>query len=196
MTTNALPQADRISAAQLRELQALDPQIRLLDVRTGGEFETAHIPESYNVPLDTLVHHLEGLADVDHPVVLICQTGGRASQAHDKLSAAGKDTLHILEGGMQAWQASGGDVSYGDTARWGLDRQVRLVAGTLALASVALSTVVPGAKWIAAGVGFGLAFSAVTNTCAMGMMLAKLPYNRADECDIENVLAGLNRKAA
>ncbi|MAT05248.1 MAG: sulfurtransferase, partial [Acidimicrobiaceae bacterium] len=35
----------------------------------------------------------------------------------------------------------------------------------------------------------GLLFSALTNTCAMGMLLAKLPYNRGPECVVDDVLA-------
>jgi hypothetical protein len=36
-----------------------------------------------------------------------------------------------------------------------------------------------------------LAFSAATNTCAMGNVLARLPYNQSDKCDIAGVLDGL-----
>lgn len=196
MTTTTLGAAEVIDASRLRQLQHEDPDIRILDVRTGSEFQSAHIPGSYNVPLDTLGEHVRDLADVEHPVVLVCQTGGRASQAHEKLSDAGKDTLHILEGGMAGWQASGGDVVLGDTSQWAMDRQVRLVAGSLALTGVAISTVVPGAKWLAGGVGAGLAFSAVSNTCAMAAVLSKLPYNQTgDQCDIAGVLDDLNRKS-
>ena len=53
-----------------------------------------------------------------------------------------------------------------------------------------------GAQWLAAAVGFGLFFSAVTNTCAMGMLLSKLPYNQSDRCDIEGVVAGMNQADA
>ncbi len=184
--------ADLINAAELQELRRADPAIRILDVRTGGEFETVHIPGSYNVPLDTLGEHVRDLADVEHPVVLVCQSGGRASQAHSKLSAAGKETLHILDGGMTAWQTSQGDVIRQTNARWAMDRQVRLVAGSIALAGVAVSMVVPGAKWIAGGVAAGLTYSAVSNTCAMASVLSRLPYNRTDRCDIAGVLAELN----
>lgn len=195
MTTN-LGTADIIDTTRLRELRAADPDIRILDVRTGGEFETVHIPGSYNVPLETLGEHVRDLADVEHPVVLVCQSGGRATQAHQKLTAAGKKTLHILEGGMAGWQVSGGDVVRGDTGRWAMDRQVRLAAGSLALAGVVASTVVSGAEWIAAVVGAGLAYSAVSNSCAMAAVLSRLPYNRTDRCDIQGVLAELNREAA
>ncbi|MGI9594574.1 MAG: rhodanese-like domain-containing protein [Acidimicrobiales bacterium] len=193
MTTTNLPASDTIDTNELRRLRLADPALRILDVRSGGEFETGHIPGSYNVPLDTLGEHVRDLADVEHPVVLVCQSGGRATAAHGKLTEAGKETLHILEGGMSAWQGSGGDVAGGETKRWAMDRQVRLVAGSLALAAVALSPFVPKTKWLAAAIGAGLTFSAISNSCAMAAVLAKLPYNRTDRCDIAGVLAGLNQ---
>jgi rhodanese-related sulfurtransferase len=195
MTTTTIPATDTIDTSQLRQLRHEDPDIRILDVRTGGEYETVHIPGSYNVPLDTLGEHVRDLAEVAHPVVLVCQSGGRATQAHQKLTAAGKDTLHILEGGMAAWEKASGDVVRGHTDRWAMDRQVRLVAGSLALAGVVASTVVPHAKWLAGGVAAGLTFSAISNTCTMGTALGKLPYNRTDNCDIAGVLADLNTQA-
>ncbi len=194
--TTTIPHTDTITAARLRELIDADPAVRILDVRTGGEFETVHIPGSYNVPLDTLGEHVRDLADVSHPVVLVCRSGGRASQAHAALTGAGKEALHILEGGMDSWEASGGDVARGDTQRWALDRQVRLVAGSIVLTGILASVVAPKAKWIAGGIGAGLTFSAVTDTCAMGMALSKLPYNRTDQCDIAGVLEDLNREVA
>lgn len=184
-----------IDSSQLRQLRQDDPGIRILDVRTGGEFETVHIPGSYNVPLDTLKEHAAELAAVDRPIVLVCQSGARASQAKDRLNSAGKEALYLLDGGMVAWQAAGGDVVHGENQRWAMDRQVRLVAGSIVLAGLLASTVVPKAKWLAGGVGAGLTFSALSNTCAMGTMLGKLPYNRTDNCDIEGVLGELNRAA-
>lgn len=195
MTTTNLPHTDVIDVTELRQLRHEDIDLRILDVRTGGEFESVHIPGSYNVPLDTLGEHARDLASVEHPVVLVCQSGGRATKAHEHLTDAGKDTLHILEGGIASWEAAGGDVVRGDTVRWAMDRQVRLVAGSIALAGVALSTFVPRAKWIAGGVAAGLTYSAVSNTCAMASVLSKLPYNKTDQCDIAGVLAELNREA-
>ncbi len=194
--TITLPKTDTIDAATLRHMLETDPDVRVLDVRTGGEFETVHIPGSYNVPLDTLTEHVRDLADIHHPVVLICQSGGRASQAHEKLTGQGKDRLHILDGGMNSWQAAGGEVVHGDSSRWAMDRQVRGLAGAIALAGVVASVAAPRAKWLSGGVAAGLLFSAVTNTCAMAAVLAKLPYNRTDRCDIAGVLDQISAKAA
>ena len=195
MNTATLPDTDTISTAQLRQLMNEDPLVRVLDVRTGGEFDGVHIPGSFNVPLDTLGEHAQDLADVEHPVVLVCKSGARAGQAHAKLTTAGKQRLHLLDGGMDAWEASGGDVVRSSSDTWALDRQVRFLAGAIALVAILASIVAPKAKWLAGGVSFGLSFSAATNTCAMGNVLSKLPYNQSDSCDIDGVLAEL-RKAA
>jgi rhodanese-related sulfurtransferase len=187
MTT---PVTTPINAIELRQLLVEDPTTQVLDVRTGGEYQSMHIPGSYNVPLDTLGEHGRELASLDHPVVLVCQSGARASQAHDQLTAAGKPNLRVLEGGMGSWLTAGGEVIRAGE-KWALDRQVRGAAGALVLVGILASLAIPEAKWFAGAIGFGLAFSAVTNTCAMGMMLAKLPYNRGPKCDIDGVLAGM-----
>ncbi len=54
----------------------------------------------------------------------------------------------------------------------------RHVAGGLVLLSILASIVFPPARFIAGFIGAGLVFAAVTDTCAMGMLLSKLPYNR------------------
>lgn len=172
-----------IDAATLRERLASPRAPRLLDVRTPAEFETAHIPGAYNVPLDILKEHREEiLTHLDEDVVLMCQSGQRANQAEQSLAAAGLANVHILEGGMLAWERASGPVNRG-RQRWGLERQVRLVAGSIVAASVVGNIAVPGLAWVAAALGAGLVVAALTNTCAMGAMLSKLPYNRGATCD-------------
>jgi len=198
MTTSStlpLPDTDVIHADDLRRMIIEDPATRILDVRTGGEFDGVHIAGSFNVPLDTLGEHARDLADVEHPVVLVCKSGARAGQAHTALASAGKQRLHLLDGGLDAWVAGGGDVVRGTNETWAMDRQVRLVAGSISLVGILASTLFPKAKWVAGGVAAGLTFSAVSNTCAMGTMLGKLPYNQGAGCDIENVLAELRSAA-
>ena len=195
MTNTTLPAADVIDADQLRAMLRESPNTRILDVRTGGEFDSVHIPGAYNVPLDTLGEHVRDLADVEHPVVLVCKSGARAGQASAALSGAGKERLHILAGGMEAWEATGGEVRRGENQKWAMDRQVRLVAGSLSLLGIVSSVFVPKTKWLAGGVAAGLTYSAISNTCAMASVLAKLPYNKSDNCDIEGVLKQLRSPA-
>jgi len=164
---------------------------RILDVRTPGEFETAHIAGAYNVPLDLLREHRDEIVKhLDEDVVLVCRSGQRAAQAEETLRNAGLANVHILDGGITAWEAEGFAVNRG-AQRWDLERQVRLVAGSIVLSSVLASIAVPKLKWVASAVGGGLTFAALSNTCAMGMMLSKLPYNRGATCDAQTVVAQL-----
>lgn len=180
-----------VNAAELRALLASPTPPRVLDVRTPGEFESSHIAGSYNVPLDLLREHRDEIrAHLDDQVVLVCQSGQRAAQAEDALRTAGLGNVHVLDGGIGAWESQGFSVNRG-ARRWDLQRQVRFVAGTIVALSILASILVPGLKWLAFVMGAGLSITAVTNTCLMGMMLAKLPYNRGPACDAESVVAQL-----
>ncbi|MCK0092407.1 rhodanese-like domain-containing protein [Rhodococcus sp. HNM0563] len=177
--------------AELLELMESGKNIRVIDVRTPGEFDTVHIPGAYNVPLDLLREHRdEFCAHLDEDVVLVCRSGQRAVQAEEDLRAAGLINVHLLDGGMLGWEGEGLPVNRG-ASRWDLERQVRLVAGSIVFGSVLASVAVPKLKWLAAGIGGGLTFAALSNTCAMGMVLSKLPYNRAASCDAQSVVARL-----
>ena len=161
-------------------LKARLDEAEVIDVRTPGEFESIHLPGSRNLPLDELDDHVDTIreaADDGREVVLVCRTGNRAHQAQEKLAEAGLPQLPILEGGVLAWQQVDGPIVQ-DVIRWDLERQVRLVAGSIVLLSILVSIVFPPARFVAGFVGAGLVFAAVSNTCAMGMLLAKLPYNR------------------
>jgi len=164
---------------------------RVLDVRTPGEFQTAHIAGAYNVPLDLLREHRDEIVKhLDGDVVLVCRSGRRAVQAEETLHNVVLTNVHILDGGITAWAAKGFPVNRG-AQRWDLERQVRLLAGSIVLSSILGSRAMPKLKWLAAGIGAGLAGAALTNTCAMGMALSKLPYNRGATCDAQTVVAQL-----
>ncbi|EID10271.1 rhodanese-like domain-containing protein [Mycolicibacterium phlei] len=180
-----------LNPEDLRDMLTSGRPPRLIDVRTPAEFETAHIPGSYNVPLDLLREHRDEIAGhLRDEVVLICRSGKRAGDAEQSLRDAGLTNVHILNGGMLAWEGAGLTVNRG-RQRWDLERQVRLTAGSLVLAGILGSVAVPGLKWLAAGVGAGLSVAALTDTCAMGTLLSKLPYNRPPSCDAATVVARL-----
>ncbi|MEU4275845.1 rhodanese-like domain-containing protein [Streptomyces tanashiensis] len=164
---------------------------RLLDVRTPGEFRTVHIPGSYNVPLNTLREHRAELrSHLDEEVVLVCRSGQRAREAEQALAQAGLPNLRVLEGGMNAWEAAGAVVERGPE-RWDMERQVRLVAGSIVLVTGLAGILVPGVHLVGTAVGAGLTYAALSNSCAMGVLLSKLPYNRGPRTDIRTVIAEL-----
>ncbi len=61
-----------------------------------------------------------------------------------------------------------------------LERQVRIAAGSLVVIGAAVGQFVhPGGFGLSAFMGAGLVFAGLTDTCGMGMMIAKMPWNRA-----------------
>ncbi len=133
MTTHPTlpPVVDIETAATLLAEQA---PITIIDVRSPAEFASAHIPGSYNVPLDRLPEHRAELRDtLRSPAILVCRSGQRARQAEQVLREADLTQVHVLDGGIAAWERAGKPLRRG-RRRWGLERQVRGVAGTLVLA--------------------------------------------------------------
>jgi rhodanese-related sulfurtransferase len=182
-----------ITSTELRDRIGSQTPLWILDVRTPAEFETAHIGGSYNVPLDLLDDHRSEVAeqlDEGQDIVLVCRTGQRATQAAELLQSVGVADGRVLENGITDWEGQGFEVNRG-VQRWDLERQVRLVAGSIVLSSVLGSIAVPRLKWLAAAIGGGLTYAAVSNTCAMGTALSKLPYNRGASADAETVLSQL-----
>ena len=85
-----------------------------------------------------------------------------------------------VEGGTLAWEQAGLPVVRGKKAM-SLERQVRIAAGSLVVLGTALGAFVhPGFLGLSAFVGAGLVFAGVTDTCGMGMVLARMPWNRAE----------------
>jgi rhodanese-related sulfurtransferase len=185
-----------ITSTELRDRIASETPPWILDVRTPAEFETAHIGGSYNVPLDVLNDHGSEVAkrlDQSHDVVLVCRSGQRAAQAAEVLRSTGVSGGSVLENGIADWEGQGFEVNRG-VQRWELERQVRLVAGSIVLSSVLGSVAIPRLKWLAAAIGAGLSYAAISNTCAMGTALSKLPYNRGPDTDAETVLSRLAKR--
>jgi rhodanese-related sulfurtransferase len=150
----------------------------LLDVRTPAEFEEAHIEGSVLHPLSGLdVDEVAKLASGKEEIILVCRSGNRARQAAEKLKASGLASLCILDGGVQAWEAEGLPL-YRGRKMMSLERQVRIAAGALVFTGVLLGYFV-NAAWIALSglVGLGLIFAGITDTCGMGMLIARMPWN-------------------
>jgi rhodanese-related sulfurtransferase len=170
-----------VEAATVRGWLENNESVTVIDVRTSAEFETAHIRGSYNVPLPLLNEHAEELSRrLDEHVVLVCQSGVRSSQARDRLAAYGLENAQVINGGVPDYEAAGGEVVHG-RSRWAMERQVRLIAGSLVTSSIAASLFAPKARFLAGAVGAGLTIAAVTDTCAMSRVLSRLPYNRGGE---------------
>jgi rhodanese-related sulfurtransferase len=156
------------------------PAVDFIDVRTPVEYAEVHAEGTRLVPLDSLdpkavCASRRGPADA--PVYVICKTGGRAAKACEKFAAAGFANVASVAGGTEAWVAAGLPVvrSKGVIS---LERQVRIAAGSMVLIGVALGVLVnPWFLVVSGFMGAGLTFAGITNTCGMGLLLARMPWN-------------------
>jgi rhodanese-related sulfurtransferase len=172
-----------ISPQQLADL-CKSGKIDLIDVRTPVEYRELHVAAARNVPLDkldpaTVLQTRNGSRD--EPLYLICRSGSRGRQACAKFFAAGFTKVINVEGGTLAWVEGGLPVVRGQKAI-SLERQVRIAAGSLVLLGALLGWLVhPALVALSAFVGAGLVFAGVTDTCGMGLLLARMPWNQVKE---------------
>jgi rhodanese-related sulfurtransferase len=170
-----------------RELNSKREQaqpVDLIDVRTPVEFREIHADIARNLPLDSLdpqsvMSARNGAAG--QPLYVICRSGSRGQQACAKFNAAGFTNVFNVEGGTLAWEQAGLPMVRGKKAI-SLERQVRIAAGSLVLIGLLLGWLVhPVFFGLSAFVGAGLVFAGVTDTCGMGMLLARMPWNQVAE---------------
>ncbi len=170
-----------INPKMLFEKRQAGERVELIDVRTPVEFREVHADIAKNVPLDALDPRQVMAArngDADQPLYIVCLSGSRGAKACEKFLAAGFQNVVNVEGGTNAWAAAGLPVVRGKKAV-SLERQVRIVAGLLVVLGSALGFFVhPYWIGLAAFVGAGLTFAGITDTCAMGMLIAKMPWNQ------------------
>ncbi|MEM8783908.1 MAG: rhodanese family protein [Planctomycetota bacterium] len=152
----------------------------LIDVRTPAEFRAVHVRGARLAPLDQLDPGQVAAsrpADATGPTLILCKSGRRAAQAAQQLATFDHEAL-VVEGGTEACVAAGLPVQRGKRAV-SLERQVRIAAGSLVFVGTALAYFVHPAFLVLPGfVGAGLVFAGVTDTCGMGLLLARMPWNR------------------
>ena len=178
---NPIQTETSLTVHELQKRLAAGSPALLLDVRTPGEFGTAHVPGAKLIPLDQLdpaVFIREPGAD-PAPVYVLCQSGGRAKRAIEKLEAAGVKGCVLVEGGTQAWIDAGFSVTRGGSRVLPLMRQVQIVVGFLSATGALLAlTVHPYFAMVPLVIGCGLLLAGVTGFCGLALVMAKMPWNQ------------------
>jgi rhodanese-related sulfurtransferase len=156
----------------------------ILDVRTSAEVATESIPDCLHIPLheltpERLANELAKRGKDAKEIHILCQSGKRAEMAVQQLQGQCANGLCIIEGGMNAIKAANIPVKKSGRKIMSLERQVRIVAGFLVLVGVVLGSAVNINFYGLAGfVGAGLMFAGITDTCMMGMLIARMPWNK------------------
>ena len=173
-----------LSPRKLEELCKEGKKIDLIDVRTPVEFREVHVEIAQNVPLDRLdpaAVMKTRQACADEPLYVLCRSSSRGQQACEKFRVAGFPNVVNVEGGTMACVEAGLPIVRGKKAI-SLERQVRIAAGSLVLLGALLGWLVhPALVGLSAFVGAGLVFAGITDTCGMGMILARMPWNQCEE---------------
>ncbi len=167
----------------IERLRASD--VLMIDVRTPVEMGFEYCDGSVNIPLQDIT--AQSINDYkknkgcssDEPVYMLCASGQRATKAVAQLNDQIDSPLVIVEGGINAMKQAGFELKQGSGTVMSLERQVRIAAGSLVLVGAGLGTWVnPSFYLLSAFVGAGLVFAGLTNTCGMGLLLARMPWNR------------------
>ena len=165
-----------LSPQEVHQLVA-EGKCELIDVREAMEWAGGRVPGARHIPLGEIVER-KGELSGDRQLILMCQGGARSAKAAQRLRDAGVENICELKGGYQNWEEAGLETEADSRAPWPLERQVRLAAGMLVLVGLTVSLAWPPGVYLSWFVGAGLVFAALTNTCGMGMLLARAPWNR------------------
>ena len=170
-----------ISATQFRQLIDSGKRLDVIDVRTPAEFESVHVTVARNLPLDRLDPATVQAARSDRagePLYVVCRSGARGKQACERFIATGYSNVINVEGGTTACEMAGIAVVKGKKSM-PINCQVQVIVGTLVIVGSVLSLWNPLWIWLAAVMGAGLLFSGLTDSCVMGLMLARMPWNQS-----------------
>ena len=149
----------------------------LLDVRSQGEFASAHAANAICIPITELEQRIAELPP-DRQILVMCQSGQRSSMAVKKLRDQGLKNTSDVSGGFSAWEKANLPAVRANGAI-PLERQVRIAAGSLVFAfSLAGFLLSHYFFYGAMAIGFMLAFTGIVGICPMMSLIMVMPWNR------------------
>ncbi len=168
-----------IEARAFRQLQIQNQALVLIDVSTPVEHREAHVHGAINLPIGSseLSEYMAARnGKSDEPCYVMCRGGVRSVKVCNQFPDA---KVVDVAGGLKRWKEEGLPVT-ADKKVVSLERQVRMTAGTIVMLGAVLGVLVhPYFMAVPAFVGGGLFYAGATNSCAMAMLLTKMPWNRA-----------------
>lgn len=174
--------AQMFPLTECRKVVQAGGSMKIVDVRTPGEYARVHAQGAKLMPLSDLTSTAIAaeFGKVHEPIYLICHKGQRAREAFGKFLEAGITNVCCIEGGTEGWESFGLPVERSTSGGViSLERQVRIAAGLIILLGVALTVTVNFACIaIPALIGAGLVFAGISDWCGMALILGRMPWNR------------------
>jgi len=94
-----------VSANKFSEIISNDKSAIIIDVRTPDEFNKGHLKNSLNVNwFDENFDENLNIFSKDLPVMVYCLSGGRSSQANERIKSLGFKNVYELDGGILEWR--------------------------------------------------------------------------------------------
>ncbi|MEZ2715950.1 rhodanese-like domain-containing protein [Niallia circulans] len=91
-----------ITTTELNSKLRSGEKVSIIDVREPAEVATGKIPEAINISLRLIEFRMQEL-DKQKEYFMVCQSGGRSSQAAQILNKNGYRVVNVI-GGMQSWE--------------------------------------------------------------------------------------------
>jgi hydroxyacylglutathione hydrolase len=97
-----------MQAKELLQRLTTKAALVVLEVRSGIEFNSGHIPGAIHAPnLKILLKMAKLPEDKSSPLVIACEHGPRAQMAQGLLSLYGYKNTTLLDGHMSGWRRAG-----------------------------------------------------------------------------------------
>ena len=102
-----IDKSNLISASDFNQMIKNDKSAIIIDVRTPEEFNKGHLRNALNINwFDKNFDENINIFNTDLPVFVYCLSGGRSSQANEKIKSLGFKNVYELNGGILEWRKS------------------------------------------------------------------------------------------
>jgi rhodanese-related sulfurtransferase len=108
----------RIEEISPRELARVKPSPVIIDVRESEEYADGFVARAKHLSRGVLEQKIADVVpDFSTPIVLYCDRGERAALAAENLLKMGYQYVRSLQGGLQNWLESGGELEFSNCFR-------------------------------------------------------------------------------
>jgi rhodanese-related sulfurtransferase len=90
------------NTVHVNEIDGMLQDIELIDIREPYEYAHGHISKAKNIPMGTLLNNPGQYLKQKQKYYIMCQSGGRSSNATSVLQKAGYDVVNV-KGGMGSY---------------------------------------------------------------------------------------------